>query len=208
MTTYTIFGNTADGKIDSTNAVYLTARSGGTLAVDTTGNLGHGQQEFFGYDVIQGFPGFDTSTVVGTISSVVFSLFGSGALNTAGWTSQARLSNWGPTVTTADFVAGASLGALTLLASKVLTVVGDWSTAGYNDYTSGANFLTNINQAGTTYFLLCNSKTVAGTAPASGTFENADSFSSDDAGTTRDPKLVVTTIDALPLLVMASSIPT
>lgn len=196
MTTFIIFSGTADGKADSANSVYLTARAGPATSVDTTtaNNITFGQQEFFGYDCLESFVGFDTS-VVGSapISSALLSFVAQGG-STLNFTANARLFNWGPTLTVSDWVAGASLSAQTLLASRDLTVAG-WKLESYNDFVSDANFVSNINTTGITYMVISSSRTEAGTAPGVGTFESVTAYTADQTGTAQDPRLIVTTSD-------------
>lgn len=193
MATVTIFGATGDGDISSgPNATYATVRSGtGLTAATATANLRTGQNLFGGnYTIFEGFLAFDTTSLagIGTLTATTLSLYGQQDFSIADFTIEARVNNWGATLTTADWVAGASLSGQTLLASFATA---GFSTSGYNDFTESSGALTaNLNTAGTTYFMLCSSKDTSGTAPA-GT-EYVHVYSADQAGTTNDPKIVVT----------------
>lgn len=188
--TYTIFGDTADAYIYAANATYATARTNGTGgAVDSGTSLVVGQIFLSPtYFVYEDFIAFDTSSVVGTIVSATLSLYGVADASTTDFVVQARLHDWGATVTSADWVAGASLSSKTLLASMNTSA---FSAATYNLLTSDAAFVSNINQAGVTRMLLCSSRTVSGTPPTGNEFVEFNSAS--QTGTANDPKLVIVT---------------
>lgn len=180
-TTYTLFSGN-DGYIESNDSTYATARAGSGLALQTSA-ISAGQD--VGYFIEQGFVSFDTSSVVGTVSSATLSLFVLTDNSTTDFTINARRLDYA-TLTTADFVAGASLGALPLLATLATAGLG---TPVYNAFTSDGNFLTNINQSGTTGIVLSSAKTDANTAPTN--TEIVQFSSSTASGTTQDPKLVI-----------------
>jgi hypothetical protein len=186
-TTYTIYGVTPDEEIYSVSATYSSARSGTGLAIDPPeGHLILGQDPgFYCYEV---FIGFDTSAVVGTITSATLSLHGRTDASTTDFTVEARLHDWGATLTTADWVAGGSLGTKTLLAS--LSTVG-FTTSGHNVFTSEAAFVNNINQSGVTRMLLCSSRMRVGDQPS--VSERVHFYTADDADQAKRPKLVVVT---------------
>ena len=158
--TYVIRAETSDARIYSANATYSTARAGSGLTVDavsdTTSGL-VGQQLSGGtYYCIEGFEAFDTSVIPdgATVLSALLSLTPSGDFSATDFTVEARLHDWGATVDTSDWVAGADLGTKTLLASI--------SSADYNaggmDLASEAAFAANINKTGMTRILLCSSR--------------------------------------------------
>jgi hypothetical protein len=188
--TYTIYGQSVDGFIRSSNTNYTTARAGSNLAAfpgETTTPFG---QRLTGgtYFIFQGFLSFDTSSVVGTIQSVTLSLYGQADSSGTDFTMEARLHDWGTGITTADYVAGANVSSKTLLAS--LSTAG-YTTSGYNDLASEAAFVSNINQSGVTRLLLVSSRFTAGTTPAGDEF--VTTYAGAQTGTTNDPKLVIVT---------------
>lgn len=189
-TTLSVFAGTTDGQVTSNSAVYATARSGAGLGADTAGTtILIGQRLDVTYQCCEGFFAFDTSTIpdAATIDSVTLSLFGQADNSVTDFTLQARASDWGTGLTTADWVAGASLGALTLLGS--LSTVG-FSTAAYNDFTeNGSNFRNAISKTGETRILVNGSTHEAGSTPTG--YERVTVHSADASGTTNDPKLVV-----------------
>lgn len=202
MTTSTFYASTADGQIESSNATYATARSGGTLVANTGGtsvNVG----QVTGYACYEAFLSFDTSTIPDgdIITSVTLSLDGTGATDGSDtdFTINARIYNWGAGLTTADWIAGASLSGNTLVASRSTS---GWSASGYNALTSEAAFLTAINKTGVTYLVISSSRHEAGTAPTGN--EYVGFATAEASGTTHDPKLVVTHV--APTGTVASSI--
>lgn len=207
MPTYTIFTTANDGHVQSTGSPtsdYASARTGGTLAADTTASSRYtGQVEFFGYICNEVFFDFDTSTVVGTITSAILSWYGKTDSSTTDFVIQARLDDFGATVTTADWVSGANLGSFTLLATYATS--GGWSTAAYNVFTDVA-FPANVNKTGSTRIMLSSDRHLAGTSPGVSGSEQVEGYMSEDAGTTRDPKLVVVSVAAIPELNFAVAI--
>lgn len=188
--TFTLYSDPVDGFVQSTNTDYATARAGANLNAYTTNtSIPAGQELFAGTRYIwESFLTFDTSAVTGTVQSATLSLHGHTDASTTDFTIQARLKDWGAALTTDDWVAGASLGDLPLLASR--TSVG-WSTIGHNQLTSEAAFAANINQAGPTRLLICSSRQTAGTGP---TVDEAVYFYSGNAADVAfRPKLVVVT---------------
>lgn len=151
------------------------------LARETTPANGSGTTSLFvgqGYDgtgtgnddqVAQGFLDFDTSSIpdTATITSVALTMdvIGNGDVET--WTMQARLHDFGGSITAADFVAGSGLSAKTLLATYDMTGVGLGSITMAE---SGTAFRTNINKTGNTRIILCSNLQVAGIAPSTSVF--------------------------------------
>lgn len=187
MTLYTIYSGTGDGTIYSSNATYATARSGSGLYADTADTIIYvGQASFGSFQCNEGFISFNTSSVAGNVSSATLYL-NKYSFQTPGtnYTLRARRLDWG-TLTTADWIAGASVSGQTLLASL--------STASFVDdtyvaLTSDGAFITNINQSGTTGIILTSSLFEAGTSPSGD--DQIGIFSGDESGTTKDPKLEV-----------------
>ncbi len=190
MTIATFHSDTTDGRITSTNTTYLTARSGSALSANANAKIKIGQHfPDPDYNCWEGFVQFDTSalTAAAIVTAVTFSLYGSSDNSTQDFTLQVRDSNWGAGLTTGDWVAGASLGAITLLASFATS---GWSIAGYNAFTSEAAFPAAINTTGQTIFLINSSRHENGDTPVG--VEWVDAFQAEEADTTKDPKLVVT----------------
>jgi hypothetical protein len=182
--TYTLYPS-VDGVVYSNNASYATARAGGSLGAGAGGTT-VGQATFPPYYIFECFYSFDTSAVVGTVQSATFQLYGNANSSATDFIMEARLKDFGATVTTVDWVGGDSLAALPLLAT--FDTAG-WSLAGYNEFTSEAAFISNINQSGFTRILVASSRHRTGDAPTGD--EMVDPFPASEAGTTKDPKLVI-----------------
>ena len=203
MSTLVVYSDTTDGHITSARTVggttndYALVRAGtGLFANPAYTYLWVGQNWAYDSDfddnslvVIEGFLAFDTSSIPDgdTVSAAVLNLTALADGSTTDFTIEARLSDWGTGLTTADYVAGASLSGLTLLAHRATS--SGW-TAAY-DLTDDA-FPANVNKTGTTRLLLCSSRTTAGTSPTIDRDEYVYAYSADQTGTTRDPKLTVT----------------
>lgn len=202
MTTSTFYASTADGQIESFNATYSTARSGGTLTANTAGGSANVGQ-VAGYSCYEAFLSFDTSAIPDgdIITAVTLSLDGTGATDGSDtdFTINARVYDWGASLTTADWIAGASLSGNTLVASRSTS---GWSAAGYNAFASEAAFLTAINKTGVTYLVISSSRHEAGATPSGN--EYVGFATANNSGTANDPKLVVTHIS--PTGTVASSI--
>jgi uncharacterized membrane protein len=206
--TYTFFSSAADGWIASDNPTYATARTGGTLNTSSSDATRFvGQAEFFGYICNEVFLDFDTSSIddAETVTSATLSLYGAVDESTTDFTLEARIYDWGPAVTTADWVSGASLGALTLVATYATS--GGWSTAGYNTFTDVA-FAANVSLAGVTRLVVSSDRHRLGNSPGVAGREQVSFYMADDSGTSRDPKLVVVTTapPGPPLMVVRSNV--
>ena len=195
MTTFTIFAETSDGRITSRSAVYSNARAGtGTLiAIDNASQGTFMGNQFVSpnYSVFQGFYDFDTSAipVSDTIDSATVSLHGTTVpVQGDPLNAEMRIKDWGPTLTTSDFVAGANLSSNTRIA---LFNAGSWSTNVYNDFTSDAAFLTEIIAGGNTRMFVSSSATRLNITPTA--VNRLENFFANEPGTTNDPKLVVET---------------
>ena len=130
------------------------------------------------------FVSFDTHDVgTGTVSSAVLSITSGGPYSNT--TFQARLHDWGATLTTADWVSAPS--AKTLIAHYDMS--GGWVVDTAYNFVDDA-FAANVNKTGSTRLLLCTLGQATGEPPL-GTYGGA-MHSADYTGTTRDPKLTVT----------------
>lgn len=209
MTTFTIFADTNDGYIacdDGGAGNYASARAGtATLTTDiaaTSMTVGQFNNTATFNQVAEGFLSFDTSAIGSgaVISTATLSLYAQSLWVGPNYAIEARAYDWGSGLTSADFVAGASLSALTFLASIQASMV---TVGAYNALTSAGAFLAAINVTGPTRIILDSSRTVAGSAPS--TNEQAQFYTSDASGTSQDPKLV---IDAVANLSMAAGLGT
>ena len=216
MSTLVVYSDTSDGYLVAgdyaanvggpASADYSAARSG-TSSLDAyttyTGiSVGQAHTDSSWYDsdlgewvyseqfwVDESFLSFDTSALTSgaTVSAAVLRVTSYTDVSTTDFDIQARLRDWGTSLTTADWVAGADLSGLTLLGSYA-TSSGFTANTGYD--LSDTAMAANVNKTGPTRMLLCSSRTTAGTAPTGD--EYVAIRAADYTGTTRDPQLTVT----------------
>lgn len=189
--TVSTFYGTNQQFLECNSATYADARSGaGALSAPSSnaytlmGQMKSGAT----YYVWEAFEDFDTSAIADTdeVSAATLSLYITADLSATDFTMEARLYDWGAAVTTGDWVAGASLGSQTLLAS--LTTVGVTASA-YNEFADTA-FPANVNLAGVTRIVVNSANQTNNTAPTGQ--ERMQYANGGTADTTSDPKLVVT----------------
>lgn len=207
MTVTTVFSGATDGWIDSSDGnsdTYSTARAGGTFTVDTAATTFRaGQSHTAGkvphYNCYEGFLQFDTSAISDSdvVSIITLDLWLTTDGSTTDFTLEARERDWGASLTSGDYVAGASLSGLTLMASIASSGIG--ATGAYKTLTSQTAFLTATNlKTGTVFLLMDSDRQVSNTAPGSTTIDESLTFSSaDNTGTTQDPKLTITSAPGL-----------
>lgn len=124
MTIYTIYANTNDHYVDSSNNTYSTARAGSGLVDDTSGAYMYAGQDYDAptYYVKQAFLSFDTSAVIsGQPASLSLTIYVQFNDNPA--TYDVDIVNW--TAGTGSFVAGTSLSAQSEFGTATLTGTGD-----------------------------------------------------------------------------------
>jgi hypothetical protein len=199
MSTLIVYADLADGFIDSSSGMggtYATSRNGTfSLTANSSGvNLPVGQYNYdvfesdpVTYFVDEGFLSFDTSSIGSgaTVTAAVLRVTSAGS-GPPDSRIEARLHDWGTSLTTADWVAGASLSGKTLLAYVSANFV---YQTGY-DFTDVA-LPANVNKTGSTRLLLCEKNTVDNVS-SNYTAVELYAYSSDQSGTTYDPKLTVT----------------
>ncbi len=140
-----------------------TARNGYNLEVDTsTNNMAVGEGTAgTGLSVLEGFIGFDTSTLPNDaiLTGASLKLIPSQIFANAGFILEIRSYNWGPTLTTSDFVAYSGLGSLPLVATCSSN---DMSTNAQLPLTYTGNHLLNSATTGKVELILNSSKTRIG----------------------------------------------
>lgn len=181
-TTYTIYSGAADGYVGATP--WTAGDGGGDSVNNTTGSPTVGRLSGTGWGY-ESFLTFDTSIVVGTITSATLSIYVTNDTSNTDFTIEVRLHDWGTSLTTADWLSSETLGTKTLLAS--LSTDG-LTVSAHNTFTSDAAFLSNINQAGETRVVVCSDRHRLGlTAPAS----EYMAFKGHDGIDAEKPKLVI-----------------
>lgn len=200
MTVSTFHSSTADGWIESASTVYATARAGSGMFADTAGAYGLIGQSFYTptYYLDKCFLAFDTSAIPDSdvIESSVLSLYGKVDSTAVNPKLQVAVLDWSAGgLTTADWQDGTELAALTPIAQY--DTASGFSIVGYNDFVEITGGLSAaINKTGITYLVAFTDRLRAGNVPAAvpNHIEYVEVWMGDDgaAGTTRDPKLVVT----------------
>ena len=190
-----IYGALADNVVGATSTTYATARAMTSPTLGTVGALtlsislnastrGVGN-EFVtpNYNCVQGFIAFNTSSVVGPITSATLTLVAQTDISTTDFTIEARLKDWGLTVDTGDAVAGANLSALPLLATLATSTLAGAGRYSFTDVALG----TNINTSDFTRILLCSDGQTNNTTPTTPSY--VAFTAADNTGTTNDPRL-------------------
>jgi hypothetical protein len=198
MTVSTFYPETSNGwLLSDPSTTWADARAGsGTIYLydGTNGYLRMGDNWYGGtnYECAETFLNFDTSAIPDTdvVTSAVLSLYGHEDACYEAWTAQVRLKDWGDTLSTADFVAGANLSALPLLATFAVNSDGEnFVKTGYNAFTSESAFVTNISKTGFTRLIIASDNMVSNTAPGAYRYIQAYNV---QTGTVYRPKLEVT----------------
>ncbi len=202
MSTVTVFSDPTDGRMTSQSDAgnYAAALAGtGNILTATTANVqaGVGQSLIAGsYAVRTAAMMFDlfaagmTAGNLVTAATVSMYLLGGTTIN---FVFEMRAFNWGPTLTTADWVpGGATLGSKTLLASA--TTLGSTINVYMPLTNSGTALVDALNAAlasdGKLYVIVNSANSVSATAPT-GT-EQITVTMNEQAGTTQDPKIDIT----------------
>lgn len=192
MATSVIYGVTADARVECGNAAYANAREGtGTLAAGadtavtfltnqeiTGGSVYYCYESFIGFDLTA----FWAANPGAVISAATLTLY-TDAIASSSKRIDARLQDWGATVTTADFVAGSALSAKPLLAHASPTATGDIV------FTDDA-MVANVPTSGVMRMLLAGNDQMSNIAP---TVNETIGFRSADAVTQAErPRLTLT----------------
>ena len=191
-TFYSVAGG--DGVVQKSGAVWATQRGAATgTSVDKTSAFGSCMQvqEYTGtYYIDRGFLSFDTSSIPdgATISSAVLHIYVNTKSDVGIGDSLVLVEGTQASATdlaTADYDAFGS----TELASRALSAI---TTSAYNTLTLNSSGLAIINKTGHTKLCTRSARDVDNSAPGSGQYSSVAIYWSDETGTSKDPKLVVT----------------
>jgi hypothetical protein len=170
VATYTFNATSNHGYISSINGSYSSTRSGSGLTAYTASaiaiagqyeNPAGGPSQYIAYE---GFIEFDTAILSGkTLTSAVLKLYVNTMVADIAFTLEARIKDYGTGVTTADWVAGGSLSALTLVAQIASSAV----TVGAVNTLSDVALPANVNKTGKTRIILSTNNLRLGNVPAS-----------------------------------------
>lgn len=187
MATLTVYAETGGGGVASSSATYSTARSSGTLAA-TVADGRVGQNQAGGtFSCYEAFLSFDTSVLgpEATVTAAVLHIYGRSAALGANFGVEISFHDWtAGGLTTGDWIAGASLPSS---ADAGGSTVG-FSTSGYNPYTFVD--LSGIDTTGTTEIVIASDRHRGATQPVAAEF--LVFWTSEQTGTDKDPKLVIT----------------
>lgn len=154
------------GHLQSSNAAYATARSGGTVTENHNGYGQAGQNLAAAvYYCYETFILLDTSglgSLVTITGATIRTKGNAGTPAGSGWSFLVWSRDWGGTLETGDWVPGADLAGLTQVASLAIA---SWS-ATETTWTSDAELLAAINKTGNTMLLIGSDRLEAGSAPA------------------------------------------
>ncbi len=207
MTTLTAYATSGDGVVGGgSNTSWATARglsTGGVafysgtstyLSAYGSNNAGDANTHY----IYRGFFAFDLSSIPAgaTITAATLSLYGTGTGYTTGGGTTANNSSClvagtqasTSSLATSDF---GSVGSTELAARVAYSVFG---SSGYKDYTLNAAGLAHLTSAigGTVKFATRPGYDLDNTAPANTGYSGGVSYTTDQTGTSNDPKLVVT----------------
>lgn len=168
MTSATLLAQSNSGAImSSSNVSYAAARAGGTFTVNDGSTFRKIGQNFstptYECDIV--LVEFDTSSIpVGaTVSAAVLSLWSFFKEAAQAFTIEARLYDYGASITSGDWLDGTTLASKTLLASISTASLPADDTA-YLSLTDVA-FPANINKGGTTRIVICSSRQSGNNSP-------------------------------------------
>lgn len=193
MAILTVYGDTADGRVNSTGGTWAIIGAGsGTLSVNTTETNNWIGESFGGSSSNQAFLSFDTSTLgsSGVVTAVTLTLTSDGTQSSKTANIEARGYNWTSALATSAWRAwGSTYSGLSLLASLAAS---SWTAtdATANGLTSQSAFPAYINTTGTTHFMVGSGFMTSTAAPSADDWLGF--YYADQTGTTRDPTLVVT----------------
>lgn len=203
MATVVIYGESSDGEVHVIDGSIQTAREQAAGEGVATTNVPFGETNVIGSNyVYQGLVQFDCRGIEGTVSAVTLSLYGqfNNTDGTGTFDAKARRLDWGTSVDTTDWQNHTAHSALTL-AATFADCSANFSTAGYNNFTSDAGWPAALNKGGYERLSIKSAYSEAGgsaNGPTSfgGTQNYAAAYGGEQAGTSQDPKLTVVTSDS------------
>lgn len=194
MSTVTIYADTTDAYLRSSDTTYSSARAGTGSSLTVTNNTNGycGQTVVSGtYIVFEYFVSFNTSSVGGWVTSATLAAYVNvDDTGDSDFTVNARANDWGPAVATDDWITGASLSGNALRATFDTTGL---TTGAYQTFTSDSSFASNT--ASPVRLVLASSAQEANTTPTVDNKGYINFLAADNSGTTYDPKLTIVAID-------------
>lgn len=194
MTTTISYANATDGWIESSNASYSTALSGGgSFTVAVASNPAQWGQDVTGlYWLKEVFLEFPYTRISTDVITAAYIRVKADFTNGTSVSRDMEISeyNWGGSLTSADWRTPSQLGALTRLASIINAEDADFE---YMMAGSGA-LLTRLDTTGTVSVVVASSRLRLSTAPTVN--ETSELITSESSGTADDPALIFTSAPA------------
>jgi hypothetical protein len=191
MATIDVYTSAADAYLRSANDTYATARTGGgTFTLTTVADTGYVGQ-WTGYNIGVMYMDFDLGTAIGAgyhVTQFDLKTYLSLDSSTQDFIIETRIYDWGAEVTNADWVAGADVGALSLLAQLDTNGIG--ATGAYKTHAMEAGAGSLISTTGVLRVILTSSRFRNGDTPAGD--EYVGLRMSERTDTSADPYATVT----------------
>lgn len=194
MATLTVYGNTS-GYIVSGDNTYSSARAGTgavVVAYDNNSNLvvvgEHYRDTELYNSIYQAFLSYNTSSLGSSaqVTSVKEEVYLGIDETGTDFVEEVRTLDWGTTLTSADWIAGANLGNYTLLSSKTVS-----PSYGYNEFSDSTNFRNAVNTTGYTRLFHSSKRQRDNAQPYLNVKELVHWYAVYYTGTTHDPKLTI-----------------
>lgn len=189
MTKYVIFADGADGMLQHQGSTYAIARSNTGTFTQVTNDIPVGQRTFSAsvWQCLQVYLSFSLASIPATeqINSAVIDLVSDGGDNGPDSALTYYDSNWGASVTSADWKTGFQLTSLTKVGSNVVAAAG-------SGVLSKTRVSGNLTPGSTAYYLIAESNQENNVAPTTST-SIIHYRETETSGTTSDPKITVYT---------------
>ena len=199
----TVYSPDTDGRVYGGATSYADAR---TMASDTYETTVVRTGQYYGapyFYIFEALIKFDTSSIPddATITSATLSGYLTADNSAIDFTVQARIHSWTAPLSSDDWVVPTDLDTLTLVATLATSGIG--ATGAYKAFTDVA-LPANINKTGTTYILLCSSRSIE-PGDAVGATDEYITFNGGGAGPNAF-KLVVTYTSGTPPTITTDAI--
>lgn len=194
MATLTVYSQTPDGFLESTDQETSLIRLGSNIMVDDTSTWASVGESIMP-SAYESFLTFDTSSIpsgddVDDVTLSVVADFIPTDLSGSGITFEAFAYDWGASLDTGDWQGPTDLDALPMCADVHESTISGAGEGVRFDWVSKADFISNVNKSGETRLVQAsqNTRTESGTFDAS---EYFDFYVAEQSGTTDDPRLVI-----------------
>jgi len=192
LTSTTFYGRVADGYIRGKDPVYSVARSTSAACVTDTVEIQAGQYKIAGgqYWIWRGYLAFDTSALPddAVVSSAVLYLYGQTDNSAGDFDVSVYRRVWTLDLCSAQEANYDLAYDGTAVDEGILVNTSSFTTAGYMTMTVAT---AGISKTGTTYYTVVSDEDAVGSTPPNGVREDVMFYSTEEAGDTKDPKLVI-----------------